>query len=1112
MAFLSELDVRQFWKDNQIFQKSKDQNKENQRFIFYDGPPFASGDPHHGHLLAGTIKDVITRYHSQLGQNVGRRWGWDTHGVPIESKINTKLGIKSKQDVEKYGLKNYNDECRKNVMSCIDKWKRVTWKLGRWIDMDDAYKTMDIDFMNSTWYVFNQLYQKNQIYHGVKIMSFSPGLNSPLSNNEANHYKKVSDPSLTLQISANVASTYLKGSWHTDDMINILVWTTTPWTLPCNLLLCVHPELEYVFIMRKSDEQYFLLAKTRLNSYFKSDTYRVIDTVKGRYLKGITYKPLFPFYNDIKTTQYNIKPFRITCDSMVSSETGTGIVHIAPGFGQEDYDVAYKYGLISDEILPPCPLDDNCHYTEPVNEMDILKNRFVKNCDKDIIMYLKQQDRVFQSGNITHDYPYCYRTNTPLIYRTYPAWFIKVKNHKDAIKANLMKTNWVPTFVRDNKYSQTLECVVDWCISRNRFWGTPIPIWSNDEGETVVVESSMQLEKLTNREPGSITDLHPEYIWDIIIPSQKPDGKPLQNVKLVLDCWFESGSMPFGQWGYPYNKDINLNDIFPADFIAEGTDQTRGWFHSLMTLYTLLIDKPPFRNLIVNGIVQSKLPQDTSGENNSNKIVKTVKKSKGWVKMSKQLGNYEDVELVMDKYGADTLRLFLIKSPGVKAGDVPFDVKTLPTVHKNCCLMFQNMLLYWKQTLNVYKMCYTKPAELFDISILNQDEMSLLDIWIIQELNHFLEAMCHNLDKYQLFPLWDVIDRMINMTSRWYIKLNKKNLKGEYGEKSMLTTISVLSYVLHHTFLMMSPLMPHMTESFYQYMKQQITDGILIYNTKLFRTESIHLEKIVRNVKLSFGNVDNLMKGMDLFIKVLEQVRQLRSEHNKPIKMPLKKMIIAYDKSEVLKQLRKLEYYLKQELNCLNVEYSNEPNEYINIIYKANLKKIGQQYHKNTKTIMAHLNTMDITEYWFDRRPIYQVKLPDDTDVTLDISYFDEFISIKDTKDPNTKITNKGKLVMATDLSATPEMENQYIINCLIREIQEMRKEKELQPTDVIKITYNCETENNMIELIEKHNTYIESTLHQNLLEFDDKKCLEPFYTSQRQFANDSKLVINFHR
>lgn len=1097
MSFKSEKSVNQYWQDSNILTKLEEQNKDKEQFIFYDGPPFASGNPHYGHILAGTIKDIVTRSQCQMfpGKKVRRVWGWDTHGVPIESKANKELGINSKEDVLKMGLDVYNQKCREYVMSCQDKWKIVTNKLGRWIDMDNAYKTMDSSFMNSVWYVFSELFKKGLIYHGVKIMSYSPGLESPLSNNEANlNYQSVNDPSLTLQIPINI----------NDITVYILVWTTTPWTLACNLLLCVHPDLDYVLVTL-DDGTIYVLLENQVKAYFKKTKYHITTKIKGSDLVNIEYKPLFPFYKDFKPANPSSKPFHIIADTMVSSESGTGIVHIAPSFGQEDLDVSTRYGLISNEVLPPCPLNEQCYYIAPVADMqEVFGNRFCKDSDKDVVKYLKTQNKVFKMEHKLHDYPYCYRTDKPLIYRTCAAWFIKVKDNKEKIKNNLMKTNWVPTNIRDNKYMEMLDTVVDWCISRNRFWGTPLPIWTNGE-ETITVGSARELEVLANLEVNSVKDLHPEFIFDIIIPSSKPDGKPLKNVKLVLDCWFESGSMPFGQWGYPFNPDVKLNDIFPADFIAEGTDQTRGWFHALMTIYTLLIDKPPFKNVIVNGIVQSQVVNDKGNKT-------------GWAKMSKKDGNYSDPETVIDEFGADTLRLFLVKSAGVRGGDVPFDTKTFKVIHKNYYIMIENMVVFWKQSLDIFKNMYKKPVPISNLIDL-KDSISQVDIWIIQVFNDFLSKMNNDYKNYQLYFLTDYIDIMIDRLSRWYIKLSKKHLKGDSSQIEFQSSISILTHILHYLLVTMSPITPFMSETFYLYMKEQI-DNQLLENNYLYQNDSIHLQIIPQNLELGLNIKDNLLDGMELFIQILDISRCFRSEHNKPLKMPIKHVTIAYDNPETMKQLKQLETYLKQEVNSQVIEFNNDPFEYIKLCYTPNKGVIGKQFGKNAKDIIKHLDTLKITDSWFNKKFFEEdsskdfnwryFTLPNGFSVQLKKEYFIEKVEINK-QDSNQIIINQDRLVMIFDLNVTTEISDIYYVNCMAREIQEMRKEAKLTPLDVIQITYNVDEKIKQIMQNNEYKMYLNKLIQQPVHEYREDLEMKSFYTSEREVAN-YKLTINFHR
>jgi isoleucyl-tRNA synthetase len=1011
------------------------------------------------------------------------------------------MNVTCRNDVLEMGLDVYNQKCREFVMSCQDKWKTVTQKLGRWIDMDDAYKTMDSSFMNSVWYIFSQLYKKELIYHGVKIMSYSPGLECPLSNNEANlNYQNVSDPSLTLQIPVH---------YH-GHIVHVLVWTTTPWTLACNLLLCVHPDLDYVTVLADNNLTYLLL-ESQVDTYFKSKKgktkYEITEKVKGSELVGLKYQPLFPFYTDFTPAKPDSKPFHIVADTMVSSDSGTGIVHIAPSFGQEDMNVATKYGLVSNEVTPPCPLDSKCNYVSPVSDMeDVFANKFCKDSDKDVIKYLKNKDLVFRSEYKNHDYPYCYRTDKPLVYLACPAWFLKVNEHKEKLKQNLKKTNWVPTFVRDNKFMEMLDTVPDWCVSRNRFWGTPLPIWTNGE-ETIVVESARELEQLANLPVNSITDLHPEFIFNITIPSSKSEGKPLENVKLVLDCWFESGSMPFGQWGYPFNPDVKFEDIFPADFIAEGTDQTRGWFNALLTLFTLLGHEPPYKNVIVNGIVQSPQTNDKG-------------KKIGWAKMSKKDGNYSDPETLMDKFGADTLRLFLVKSPGVRGGDVPFDTKTFKIIHKNYYIMIQNMVTFWKQSLDIYNNMYKTPPSMVSLSELN-NKMSQVDVWIMQVFNEFLSKMNNDYQNYHLYFLTDYLDNMIDKLSRWYIKLNKKHLKGENSQEEFETSISVLTYVLHYMLVTISPIVPFMSDTFYLYMKQQHDDGHIVDKSDMiYNKDSVHLHIIPQKMELE--NQNNLLDGMELFIQILELSRYFRSEKNKPLKMPVKHVTIAYDKPDALEQLKHLTQYLKQEVNSMNITFSDNPFEYIDLLYKPNKTIIGKKYKKSAKAIVAHFESSKISSSWFkdehfapDASKEYNwrfMTMPDGTEVVVEKEYFDEYVEIKEKHQTQKQfVINHDRLVMVFNMEVTFDMLDTYHLNCLAREIQEMRKEAKLTPLDTIQITYDKNEKIKRMMQIADYQMYLDNLIHQKVHPYDQQMDMKPFFTSERD-VGDLKLMINFHR
>eukprot|EP00962_Isochrysis_galbana_P037361 scaffold13021_cov127-Isochrysis_galbana.AAC.10 len=589
-----EEEILAFWKANDTFKESVRLSEGRPPFSFYDGPPFATGLPHYGHILAGTIKDVICRYAHQTGHHVPRRFGWDCHGLPVEFEIDKKLHIKGRQDVLDMGIDKYNNECRAIVGRYTKEWEVTVNRVGRWIDFDKGYRTMDLSYMETVWWVFKQLHEKDCVYRGFKVMPYSCALNTPLSNFEVQqNYKDVQDPAVVVNFP-------LIG----EEGVYFLAWTTTPWTLPSNLALCVNPEFDYVRVKdTASGHIYILLAKRLVMIYpdlanpkkvaDAKKKFTEISVCRGSELKGMQYTPPFDYFEATRATG----SFRVITGGFVTDDSGTGIVHCAPAFGEEDYKVCLASGVtrLGEKLV--CPVDADGRFTDEVPEF---KGMGVKDSDRLIIPHLKAKGRVVRVDVINHSYPFCWRSDTPLIYRAVPGTFVKVEQIKDRLLANNAQTYWVPSFVKDKRFHNWLENARDWAVSRNRFWGTPIPMWVSDDGEEmVVVGSRAELEELTGTK---LTDLHREFIDQLEIPSKEGRGM-LKRVDEVFDCWFESGSMPYAQQHYPFeNKDF-FERSFPADFIAEGIDQTRGWFYTLMVLSTALFDKPAFKNLICNGLV-----------------------------------------------------------------------------------------------------------------------------------------------------------------------------------------------------------------------------------------------------------------------------------------------------------------------------------------------------------------------------------------------------------------------------------------------------------------------------------------------------------------------------
>lgn len=662
---LAEEEVYELWKKIDAFKTSVKQSEDagRPRYVFFDGPPFATGLPHYGHILAGTIKDIVPRFAHMSGMHVDRRFGWDTHGLPVEFEIDKLLDIKGPEDVAKIGIKAYNDHCRSIVMRYATEWEQIIGRLGRWVDFKNDYKTLYPEYMESVWWVFKQLYTKGLVYKGVKVMPYSSACTTPLSNFESGqNYKDVVDPAVVVTFPLV-----------DQPEVSLLAWTTTPWTLPSNLLLCVNPELEYVKVKDKKTGQQYILMEARLEVLYKkpADECEILDRFPGKKLEGLHYTPIFDYFADY-AAENNGKAFLVATDGYVTSDSGTGIVHCAPYFGEDDYRVSLKAGVIRKDGRVICPLDSSCRFTEPVTDYLGLH---VKEADKLIIKKLKAAGRMIRDSTTKHSYPFCWRSDTPLIYRAVPSWFVRVEQSKEQLLAANAQTYWVPDFVKEKRFGNWLRDARDWAISRNRYWGTPIPLWVSEDGEEIVcIGSIAELETLSGVK---VTDLHRDTVDDITIPSVRPGQPPLRRVTEVFDCWFESGSMPYAQSHYPFENKKTFEDTFPANFIAEGVDQTRGWFYTLLVLSTLLFGKPPFRNLICNGLILASDGQ----------------------KMSKRKKNYPDPLEVVHKYGADALRLYLINSPVVRAENLRFREEGVHDILKDVFLPWFNAYRFLVQNI-----------------------------------------------------------------------------------------------------------------------------------------------------------------------------------------------------------------------------------------------------------------------------------------------------------------------------------------------------------------------------------------------------------------------------
>ncbi|MEZ4391914.1 MAG: isoleucine--tRNA ligase [Polyangiales bacterium] len=887
-----EHEVLALWDAQDTFARSLEQTREGPLFSFYDGPPFATGLPHYGHLLAGTIKDIVPRYWTMRGHHVPRRFGWDTHGLPVEQEINKQLGVSTRREVIELGVATYNEACRGIVKRYTAEWKQTVRRVGRWVDMENAYFTMDPGFMQSVWWVFKSLWDKGLIYEGYKVVPYSVGISSPLSNFESrlNMRENVQDPSLTVAFS-------VVGE---DDLV-LLAWTTTPWTLPSNMALAVSRAFTYARVREAATGRRYILAAARIDAVFpKREGVEVEAEFSGEALLGMRYAPLFSYFAD----KADEGAFRVIHADHVTLDTGSGIVHIAPAFGEEDYVAARKNGvpLVN-------PVDDDGQFTAEVPDY---QGRGVKAADADIIARLKREGRVLRHETFAHNYPFCYRTDTPLIYRAVSSWFVRVESMRDRLMASNADTRWVPESLRDGRFGNWLADARDWAISRNRFWGTPIPVWRNDEGETVCVGSIEELERLSGQR---VTDLHAHHVDDVLIPS--PTGRsPLRRIAPVLDCWFESGAMPYAQANYPFENAETFGEGFPAQFIAEGIDQTRGWFYTLTVLGTALFDRSPFRNVIVNGIVLNE-----KGE-----------------KMSKRLRNYPEPAEMLETAGADALRLYLIDSPVVAAEDLKFSERGVrETVRK--------ILLRW---WNAYAFFVTySSAEGFAPAERPAASPNLLDRWILSRLNTLSATVNREMEAYRLFAVVPALLRFIEELTNTYIRLSRGRFSdGADDEKA--GAFETLYEVLCTLARLMAPFTPFITEAMWQNLRRG-REGM---------ADSVHLAPYPQaDESLRDATLEEAVARME---ELLVMGRNLREKIRVRTRVPLRSLTVIHRDPRVLDALRPLERDFADELNVLEVRFESNEDALIEVRCKANFKRLGARLGKRMKDVAAGIALLDL--------------------------------------------------------------------------------------------------------------------------------------------------------
>jgi len=976
--------ILSFWQQEDIFGKSITMRPATDEFVFYDGPPFATGLPHFGHLVPGTIKDAIPRYKTMKGKRVQRRFGWDCHGLPVEFEMEKTLGISGPSAIHEFGVANFNEQCRSIVLRYTKEWENTINRMGRWVDWENGYRTMDTNYMESIWWVFKTLHEKGFIYEGYNILPYSPALGCPLSNFEVNlgGYQDVVDQAVTVRFAVDgEKDTYF------------LAWTTTPWTLPSNLALAFGPEIDYVKILDKTDNCHYILGKARLGHYYKDETlYEIVDEQKGTFYAGMRYEPLFPYFAHLK----DVGAFVCVMGDYVTTEDGCGIVHTAPGFGEDDYQVLKGTG-----IPTVCPIDSEAKFTSEVPDYE---GRFVKDTDKDIIASLKESGKLVKRENFLHPYPFCYRTHKPLIYRAMECWFVDVQKIKGSMLNANDQITWMPEHLKGGRFGKWLEGARDWAISRNRFWGNPIPVWKCDGSDHIEVIGSR--EELEAKCGQSVPDLHKHFVDELIWPS--PDGKgTMRRITDVLDCWFESGSMPYAQLHYPFENKEYFEEHFPADFICEGLDQTRGWFYTLTVLAAGLFDKPAFMNCITNGIVLT--PEGK--------------------KMSKSAKNYTDPMVIVNTYGADSLRFALMNSAVVRAEDLKFSEESVKDVLKNLIIPLWNAYSFFVTYANIDGY---EPGETAYEKLSNP-----MDIWIISSSEKLIEEVTAAFDAYDIQKACSLFIPFIDDLNNWYIRRSRRRFWRSENDGDKKEAYDTLYRVLLSFIKIAAPIIPFTTEDIYQNLKTSDMQ------------ESIHLELYP---EYQSGQRDReLEKRMALTQKAIVMGRSLRASNNLKTRQPLKTVFLVDRTEEDREVLASMADIIAEELNVKEVLIQEDESALVSYSAKANFKVLGAKLGKQMKEVASQIElfTGKKIASILDGKSVLLQYSEGEIEITAD------HIMVQRTEREGVKVINEGSLTVGFDTTVTQELLMEGIARDIVRSVQNLRKESGFEVSDRITLTYD---------------------------------------------------------
>ena len=982
-----EKEILKFWEEDNTFEKSVHNRDGAAEFVFYDGPPFANGTPHYGHIMVSYVKDVVARYQTMNGKKVERRLGWDCHGLPAEMSAEKQLGVSGRKQIEQFGVEKFNDFCRSDVLKYSGIWVEMFKRIGRWVDFNHDYKTMDLPFMESVINNFKQLYEKGLVYEDYRVLPYSWAAETPLSNFEVNQgYQDKTDNAITVMFKL-------------ENGMNILVWTTTPWTLPSNLMLAVGLDIDYAVM--EEDGQKYILAEALLGRYKKQLEHATkVGSLKGKDLVGMSYEPMFPYFKHLKDKG----AFKVLSGEFVSTEDGTGIVHIAPGFGQDDFDACRAY----DENFPVvCPVDEAGKFTSEVPDYE---GKQVFETNEPIMQLLKEKGLLVKKEQYTHSYPFCWRTDTPLIYKAMSSWFVRVTDFRDEMVKNNQQINWVPEHIKDGRFGKWLEGARDWSISRNRFWGTPIPVWKSDNPQFPRVDVFGSVAEIKEKTGFEVKNLHKPYIDEVVYPNpDDPSGKTMmRRVSDVFDCWFESGSMPYAQVHYPFENKEWFESHFPADFIVEAMDQTRGWFYTLTVLSTALHNKPAFKNCICTGLLMAE----------------------GGQKLSKRLKNYPDPNEVLETIGSDVLRWFLVSSPVLKGGNLAVDKegKEIAKAARAALIPLWNAFYFF--TLYANAEGY-KAKEVYSSN-------EAIDNYILSKLKRLSQIVKQGLDTYDVAMATNEVTSFMEILNNWYIRRTRDRFwEGDTQAFDVLYTVLVnLSKIV-------APLMPFVSE--------------YVFKT-LTGEESVHLTDYptLSEIKLD----DALVKEMDFLQDLCSAAKFIREEKNLRNRLPLQSLtVVGEDLDFIGTQYQDI---IKDELNVKEVKLDNNLANYADKSVYLYTPLLGKALGKDMGPVMGAY-----------KQGQWELNADGTLNIagqTLTKDLFEVRLNMKEGVAGLAFADNKA--VVTLDTNVTDALRREGMARDFVRLVQTLRKDKDFNISDRIELSYQTE-DAELAQALDENKAYV---------------------------------------